>query len=76
MNTKTQHINIEDNTIGIDQLVNFKIAAKILGLSPRTIKDMGVKRKMPIYKIGIKTTRYLVRDLLGWAEERRISKKG
>lgn len=67
------YINIEDDNIGIDQLVNYKVAAKILGLSPRTIKDMGIKRTVPIYKIGVKTTRFLVRDLIVWAEKRRIS---
>ena len=74
MNTINNYINIEDNNIGLDQLVNFKVAAKILGLAPRTIKDMGSKRVIPIYKIGVKTTRFLVRDLMKWAEERRVEK--
>ena len=74
MKTNNRYISIEENNIGIDQLVNYKIAAKILGLSPRTIKDMGSKRAIPIYKIGVKTTRFLVRDLLDWIDEKKIEK--
>jgi len=66
-------ITIEDKFIGIDELVDSYIAGKIMGLKPRTIRDMGVKRTLPIYKIGARSNRYLVRDLIEYCEERRSS---
>ena len=65
-------IVIGNAEIGVDELVNSHVAAKICGLSSRTIRDMGIKRSIPIYKIGARSNRFLVRDLLQWCEEKRI----
>lgn len=65
-------IMIEDVQIGEDELVDSRLAAKILGLSDRTVRDMGVLRRIPIYKIGPRTTRFLVSDLLDYRDSRKI----
>ena len=67
-------IIIGNAEIGIDELVNSHIAAKICGLSSRTIRDMAVKRTIPIYKIGTRSNLLLVRDLLQWREQKRIDR--
>ena len=68
---KLKFVTIENKTIGIDELVDSKVAGKILGLKPRTVRNMGNRKELSIYKIGIKTNRFLVRDLLTYCEERR-----
>ena len=69
--TKEDVIIIGGDQVGVDELVNSYIAGKILGLSPRTVRDLGVKRALPVYKIGPRSNRFLVRDLLEWCEEKR-----
>ncbi len=46
----TDIIRIEDKLIGVDELVDSHTAAKIIGLSERTIRDKAVRREFPIYK--------------------------
>lgn len=65
-------IIIGNVAIGVDELVNSHVAGKICGMSSRTIRDLGVKRSIPIYKIGVRSNRFLVRDLLEWCEDKRI----
>jgi len=66
-------IRIGSEVIGLDELVDYKIAAKILGLSPRTVRDMGTgnRRVLPVYQVGSRANRFLVRDLIEWSEGRR-----
>lgn len=66
------YIRIGDALIGSDELVDHNIAAKITGLSPRTMRDKGVKRQIPVYRTARNLTRYLVRDLVEFSEDRRI----
>jgi len=70
MNNET--VCIANQVIGYDELINAEIASKIIGLSPRTIKDWGVAGKLPTYRIGRRANRFLVRDLVEWCEERKI----
>lgn len=65
-------LNIEGRIIGFDELVDAEAAAKIVGLSARTIRDMAVKRKIPVYRVSRNVTRYLVRDLIEWSEDKRL----
>ena len=67
------NINIADQIYGLDELVDHKIASKIIGLSPRTVQNLGCSRKLITYKVGSRANRYLVRDLLAWCEQRRMS---
>ena len=69
----TEVICIGERKIGLDELVDHRLAARILGLAPRTVQDMGTgsKRVLPVYRIGSRTNRFLVRDLLEWSEQRR-----
>lgn len=76
MNQKTETISIENNEIGMDELCDSYIAGKILGLSPRTVRDMGVKRTVPVYRIGTKTNRFRVGDLVEYVRERRCEPNG
>ena len=70
-----RYINIADKTYGYDERVDSQVAAQILGLSPRTIRDMATRRELPIYKVGARTIRYRISDLLDWAEGKKISVK-
>lgn len=72
MESTEEIILIDNREIGLDELCDSYTAGKILGLSPRTVRDMGVKRTLPIYKVGARTNRFLVRDLLEFTEERRV----
>ena len=65
-------VQIGDKTFGSDDLVDAEIAARITGLSPRTIRDKAVKREIPVYRVARTTTRFLVRDLVEWSDERRL----
>lgn len=48
----TRQINISDKTLGLDELVDSDVAARILGLIQGTIRDMAAKRTLQIHKIG------------------------
>lgn len=65
-------ISIADRTYGYDERVDSVVASQIVGLSPRTIRDMATKRELPIYKVGTRAIRYRVSDLLDWVEGRKI----
>jgi len=71
MSSKPTFITIDDIHYGLDQLVDFRVASKVIGVAQRTMRDMGVKRVLPIYKIGIRTTRYKVSDLLEYRESKK-----
>lgn len=73
-NVTSGFLDINGRKVGLDELVDNKTAAFILGLSPRTVKDMGVgkARVLPVYKLGHRTIRFLVRDLIEWLDERYI----
>lgn len=72
--TNIDVIIINGNELGVDELVDSNIASKVLGLSPRTVRDMGIKRVIPVYRIGSRTNRFLVSDLLEFCESRRREK--
>jgi excisionase family DNA binding protein len=55
-----------------EELVDSRVAAKILGLSIRTVGDMASRRELPLYKIG-RSVRFKVNDLYAWRESRRIA---
>ena len=57
---------IGNQVIGSDEMVDSKIAGKILGLSSRTIRDYATKGTISSYKLNQRTTRFLVSDLLLW----------
>lgn len=67
-------IRIGQDYIGLDELVNYKIVAKILGLSSRTVRDLGTgsRRVLPVYQVGSCSNRFLVRDLVERCEGRRV----
>lgn len=70
--TSSDYITIGDVRYGYDEIVNAKVASRIIGLSERTIRDMAVQRLIPIYRLARNVTGYLVSDLVEWTEERRI----
>lgn len=70
--TSADYISIGDVRYGYDEIVNATVASRIVGLSERTIRDMAVKRLIPIYRLAHNVTGYLVSDLVDWADERRI----
>lgn len=55
---------IGNKTIGYDEMVSYHIAAKITGLAPRTMQDLGVHRKIPVYQVSKRKNVFLVRDLV------------
>ena len=73
MNTNV--IRIEDRVIGLDELVDARTAAKITGLSERTIRDKAVRREFRIYKLASNCTKYSVKDLLDWYSDKAIEPK-
>ncbi|MCP1676646.1 hypothetical protein J2T57_003817 [Natronocella acetinitrilica] len=65
-------INIGGCDIGFDELVSPQVAAKIAGLSPRSLRRLVSQGELAVYRYAPNSMRYLVRDLLEWTEERRI----
>lgn len=63
-------IEIDGYKFSGGELVDYKIAAKILGLAPRTVQNLGVARILPVYKIGTRSNRYRIRELLEWVDAR------
>lgn len=51
--------------------VNYKEASELLGLSPRTLRNMVSKKQIPHYKLG-KSVRFSVDKLTAWLEERSV----
>ena len=72
---KSNYISIGDRKIGVNELVDARTAAKITGLSERTIRDKAVRREFRIYKLASNCTKYCVRDLLDWCNSRIIEAK-
>jgi predicted DNA-binding transcriptional regulator AlpA len=70
---KIENITISDTAIGLDELVDHRVASKITGLSPRTVQNLATARKLPFYKVGNRLNRYLVRELLEWCESRKVA---
>lgn len=54
-----------------DDLVDFKVIALLLGLSPRTIQDMTSRRELPVYLFGLRKNRYRIGDIVEWREQRK-----
>jgi hypothetical protein len=69
---ESYYIIIGEKAYGYDQLVDCHTASAIIGLSARTVRDMAVRREIPVYRISRNVTRYLVRDLVEWSEAKRV----
>lgn len=55
-----------------EELVDGHVAARLLGLSHRTVQGMASRRALPVYKIG-RSIQYKVQELLDWRGKRKIS---
>lgn len=55
-----------------EELVDANVAAQLLGIAVRTVRDMASRRELPIYKIG-RSVRFKVSELKEWRESRKIS---
>ena len=65
-------INIAGEDVGFDELVGPSMAAKIVGLSPRSLRRLVSQGQIPVYRYAPNSMRYLVRDLMEWTEARRV----
>ena len=65
-------INIAGVDVGFDELVGPSMAAKIVGLSPRSLRRLVSQGEIPVYRYAPNSMRYLVRDLMEWTEVRRV----
>lgn len=80
MHTKENHdeaseyISIGTKTIGYDELVNQKLAANIIGVSPSTIRRFTNNGELSYYAFSGRIKRYLVREVLDWSESYRKTK--
>jgi excisionase family DNA binding protein len=52
-------------------LVGYREAARMLGISPRTLEEWVGRREVPFYRIG-RLVRFSVPELGDWVESRRI----
>ena len=66
-------IYISDKVVGLDDLVDYKVAAKIIGLQPRTVQNMVADKKLPFYRYSKRCNRFLVRELISWCEDRKVA---
>jgi transketolase C-terminal domain/subunit len=71
MNNSDQTICIDGETYGVDQLVDCKVVARLIGLSHRTVEDMASRRELPMYKLAQRANRYRVREIIEWANAKR-----
>lgn len=55
-----------------EELVDANVAAQLLGIAVRTVRDMASRRELPIYKIG-RSVRFKVSELKEWRESKKIS---
>ena len=53
-------------------LVKHTVAAEVLSVTPRTIREWTSLKKIPHVKITSRCVRYRVADLLQWAEENKV----
>lgn len=65
-------IYIGNQVYGMDDLVDYKDAAKIMSISEKSMQRLGYKRKLPVYLLGKRTLRFLVSDLCRYADLKRI----
>ena len=56
-------------------LINYKQAAKFLGLSIATLYTMVSRRKIPHYRFSGRTVRFNIDELRTWTKQRLISMK-
>lgn len=54
-----------------EELVDARIAARLLGLSYRTIQALAMKGRIPRYKIG-RANRFKVSDIIEYREARKV----
>jgi excisionase family DNA binding protein len=54
-----------------EALVGYRDAARLLGISPRTLEEWVGRREVPFYRIG-RLVRFSVPELSKWIETRRI----
>ena len=65
-------LNVGGYDVGFDELVSPAVAAKIVGLSPRSLRRLVSQGQIPVYRYAPNSMRYLVRDLMEWTEARRV----
>ena len=65
-------LNVGGYAVGFDELVSPAVAAKIVGLSPRSLRRLVSQGEIPVYRYAPNSMRYLVRDLMEWTEARRV----
>ena len=65
-------LNVGGYDVGFDELVSPSMAAKIVGLSPRSLRRLVSQGEIPVYRYAPNSMRYLVRDLMEWTEVRRV----
>ena len=64
-------IDIGETTYGLDELVHYTVASKVLGVSDRTVRHMGSSGVIPVYRMSKRNNRFLIADLLEYSECRR-----
>lgn len=69
-----EYISIEKRAIGYDELVNKKLAARIIGVSPSTVRRLTNEGQISYYALSGKIKRYLVKEIIDWSESFRTTK--
>ena len=64
-------IYVNGNTYSCDELVPPDIAARFLGVSRRTLRRLTSQRAIPVYRYNDHSYRYLVSDLVEYADQHR-----
>ncbi|MBJ7278711.1 helix-turn-helix domain-containing protein [Marinobacter salarius] len=54
-----------------EELVDARVAARLLGLAYRTVQELAMKGKIPRYKIG-RANRFKVSDIIEYREARKV----
>ena len=67
--TMTKMINLSE--LDAEELVDARVAARLLGLSIRTVRDLAARRAIPLYKIG-RGNRFKVSDIIEYREARKV----
>ena len=63
-----KHIAIGNDLIGYDELVDTNISSKITGLSKRSLIRISFTGELKRYKVGHRTIKFLVSDLVKWRD--------
>ena len=58
----------------MEQYLNTKQVAEMLGLSILTVRDLVKDKKIPCYKLGHRTVRFIPSEIDDWVKTRRMNK--